>query len=105
MTSLFRFCPAAIIIPDSLPESKSTIDNGISLCELHHAAYDSFILGVTPGYVIHVREDILEEDDGPILQYGLKGLHNAKMILPNSRRQWPNREAIEWRYSRFSQVR
>jgi putative restriction endonuclease len=92
---------AAHIIPDNLPESRLTIDNGISLCKLHHAAYDSFILGVTPDYVIQVREDILEEEDGPVLQHGLKGLHNTKLILPNLKRNYPGRDALDWRYSRF----
>ncbi len=38
---------AARIIPDNMPEGKSTIDNGLSLCKLHHSAYDAFIIGVT----------------------------------------------------------
>jgi putative restriction endonuclease len=95
---------AAHIIPDNLPESRPTVDNGISLCKLHHAAYDSFMLGVTPDYTIHVREDILEEEDGPVLQHGLKGLHNTKLILPSSKRHYPNQEALEWRYSRFTRA-
>jgi putative restriction endonuclease len=92
---------AAHIIPDSAPEGEPVITNGISLCKLHHAAYDSFILGVTPDYVIHVREDILEEEDGPVLQHGLKGLHNTKLILPRQKNHYPSREALDWRYSRF----
>jgi putative restriction endonuclease len=92
---------AAHIIPDNLPEGKSTIENGLSLCKLHHAAYDSFMIGVTPDYVIRVREDILEEEDGPVLQHGLKGLHNSRLILPNSRNHYPSRDALDWRYSRF----
>jgi putative restriction endonuclease len=95
---------AAHIIPDNLPESSSKIDNGISLCKLHHSAYDSFILGITPDYIIQVRQDILEEEDGPVLQHGLKGLHQTKLILPDSTSQWPNREALEWRYSRFTRA-
>jgi putative restriction endonuclease len=92
---------AAHIIPDTHPESRSTIDNGLSLCKLHHAAYDNFILGVTPDFVIRVREDVLEEEDGPVLQHGLKGLHGTKLILPGSRGHWPSRDALAWRYSRF----
>jgi putative restriction endonuclease len=95
---------AAHIIPDNLPESKMTIDNGISLCKLHHAAYDSFILGVTPEYIIRVRGDVLEEEDGPVLQHGLKGLHNTKLILPSQKRHYPSREALEWRYSQFVRI-
>jgi putative restriction endonuclease len=93
---------ASHIIPDSLPEGKSTIENGLSLCKLHHAAYDSFIIGVTPDYIIKVREDILEEEDGPVLQHGLKGLHQTKLILPNSKSHYPSKESLEWRYSRFT---
>ena len=95
---------AAHIIPDNLPESKPIISNGIALCKLHHAAYDSFILGVTPDYIIQVREDILEEEDGPILQHGLKGLHKTKLILPSSKSHYPSRDALEWRYAQFTRV-
>jgi putative restriction endonuclease len=95
---------AAHIIPDNLPEGYPNINNGISLCKLHHSAYDSFILGVTPDYIIQVREDILEEEDGPVLQHGLKGLHKTKLTLPISRNQWPSRDALEWRYSRFTRA-
>jgi putative restriction endonuclease len=95
---------AAHIIPDNLPDGRSTIDNGLSLCKLHHAAYDSFMIGVTPDYVIHIREDILEEEDGPVLQHGLKGLHNTTLILPSSKSHYPNRDALEWRYSRFTRA-
>ena len=95
---------AAHIIPDNLPESDSTVNNGLSLCKLHHAAFDSFILGVTPDYVIQVRKDILEEEDGPVLQHGLKGLNNSSLILPTSRTQWPNRDALAWRYEKFTRI-
>ncbi len=72
---------AAHIIPDHMPERKSTIENGLWLCKLHHSACDAFIIGVTPDYVIQVRADILEEEDGPVLQHGLKGLHNGDLTL------------------------
>ena len=62
---------ASHIIPDTEEISRPTVDNGMALCKLHHAAFDSFILGVTPDYTIIVREDILEEIDGPILKLSL----------------------------------
>jgi putative restriction endonuclease len=95
---------AAHIIPDNMPEGKSTIENGMSLCKLHHSAYDAFIVGVTPNYVIKIREDILEEEDGPVLQHGLKGLHGSMLILPSSKSHYPSKEALEWRYSRFTKA-
>jgi putative restriction endonuclease len=95
---------AAHIIPDNIPEGKSTVENGLSLCKLHHAAFDSFMIGVTPDYVIHVREDILEEEDGPVLEHGLKGLHQSKLILPSSKNSYPSQDALAWRYDQFARV-
>lgn len=93
---------AAHIIPDDEADSRETIDNGISLCKLHHAAFDSFILGVSRDFVIHVRHDVLTEEDGPVLQYALKDLHNTKLILPASKRLWPSTDALDWRFQRFA---
>lgn len=95
---------AAHIIPDNLPESEPTVNNGLALCKLHHAAFDSFMLGVTPDYIIQVRNDILEEEDGPVLQHGLKGLNNSSLILPTSQTQWPSKDALAWRYDRFTRA-
>jgi len=93
---------AAHIIPDIETDSQSTVDNGISLCKLHHAAFDSFILGISPDYIIHVRKDVLDEEDGPMLKHGLKALHSKKMILPSSNFLWPNQEYLERRYFKFN---
>ncbi|MCK4798638.1 MAG: HNH endonuclease [Spirochaetes bacterium] len=95
---------AAHIIPDGDPGSKPTVDNGLALCKLHHAAFDSFIIGITPDYIIKVRKDVLDEIDGPMLQHGLKGLNNNKVILPSYKRNWPNRDFLGIRYQRFKKV-
>ncbi len=92
---------AAHIIPDNEPDSTPTVDNGISLCKLHHAAFDSFLLGITPDFKIEVRKDILHEHYGPMLQHGLKELHTNKIILPSSKKLWPNREFLDRRYQKF----
>jgi putative restriction endonuclease len=92
---------AAHIIPDTAPEGEPSITNGIALCKLHHAAFDSFIIGVAPDYTVHVRRDVLDETDGPILKYGLQQLHGSRLVLPRSDREWPNRDALQWRFDRF----
>ncbi len=92
---------AAHIIPDREPDSRTTIDNGIALCKLHHAAFDSFIIGITPDYIIKVREDVLQEYDGPMLEHGLQDMHNSRLILPKNREWWPDRELLDVRYGRF----
>ena len=92
---------AAHIIPDFEPTSRPSVDNGLSLCKLHHAAFDSFILGVSPDYEIKIREDILEEIDGPLLEHGLQALNGIQIILPNRQQDWPDQEALDWKYQRF----
>jgi len=92
---------AAHIIPDREPDSRTTIDNGIALCKLHHAAFDSSILGITPEYIVEVREDVLHEYDGPMLEHGLQDMHNSRLILPKNREWWPDRELLDVRYGRF----
>lgn len=92
---------AAHIIPDNLPESQPTVNNGLSLCKLHHAAYDSFLISISPDFIIKVRDDVLEEEDGPVLQHGLKGLHENKIVLPRAKTQWPSLDALAWRYDKF----
>ena len=95
---------AAHIVPDSNPEGEPVIKNGIALCKLHHAAFDNFIIGITPDYAIEVRQDILEEEDGPMLQHGLKELHSQRIILPGSKNNWPDQELLDKRYQQFKQV-
>ena len=95
---------AAHIIPDPAEGGEPTVNNGIALCKLHHAAFDRFIIGVSPDYRIYVRKDVLDEEDGPMLQHGLKELHSTKLVLPVRREHWPSQEALEWRFDRFKNV-
>jgi putative restriction endonuclease len=92
---------AAHIVPDHVPEGEPVVRNGLALCKLHHAAYDRFMIGVSPDYIIRVRGDILEEEDGPVLLHGLQGLEKQKLLLPRSRGDWPSPEFLDWRYGRF----
>lgn len=92
---------AAHIIPDPEEAGEPVVTNGLALCKLHHVAFDSFMLGVTPGFVVEVREDILAERDGPMLVHGLQGLHGQTVYLPPRRADWPDTVSLAWRYERF----
>jgi len=95
---------AAHIIPDSDPEGEPRISNGISLCKLHHAAFDENFIGITPGYIIQVRADILEEKDGPLLKHGLQGLHNGPVSVPREKKLQPDRQLLERKYELFKKA-
>jgi putative restriction endonuclease len=92
---------AAHIVPDADPEGEPVVQNGLALCKLHHSAFDRFFLGIRPDYVIEVRKDILDEDDGPVLMHALKGMHGKKLMLPRSQDLNPDPRRLERRYELF----
>lgn len=53
---------ATHILPDKHPLGEPTISNGLSLCKIHHAAYDRNILGIDPDLRIEIRPDVLREN-------------------------------------------
>ena len=95
---------AAHILPDADPRSQPVVENGMSLCKIHHAAFDRQILGVRPDHVIEIRADILEEVDGPMLRHGLQENHGQRLILPRKPDEQPNPLFLEERYELFRQA-
>lgn len=91
---------AAHIIPD-YAGGQLVVSNGLALCKIHHAAYDSNLVGIRPDYVAEVRADLLDERDGPMLRHGLQEVHGQAIILPRSESQYPDRQALEVRYEQF----
>ena len=92
---------AAHIIPDSETHGEPIVSNGMSLCRLHHAAFDRLLLGVHPEYVIHVRPDILHEIDGPMLRHGLQGLEGQRISVPSRRVERPDEGRLARRFEEF----
>lgn len=92
---------AAHILPDGHPLGEPVIQNGLSLCKLHHAAFDRYILGIRPDYIIEIRRDILEEVDGPMLLHGLQGVAGSSLKAPRNTRDRPRAEFLEERYEMF----
>ncbi len=92
---------AAHILPDGHPQGEPIVPNGLALCKLHHAAFDSHILGVRPDLIVEVRLDILREVDGPMLKYGLQGFQDKRITVPNADRWKPRREFLEERFEVF----
>ncbi|MFW6012417.1 MAG: HNH endonuclease [bacterium] len=93
---------AAHIVPDREARSEPRVPNGVALCKLHHAAFDALFLTVRPDDLrIVVREDILTEEDGPMLLHGLQGLHGQVIQHPRSPELRPDRELLANRWERF----
>lgn len=92
---------ASHIIPDTDPRGVPEIRNGLSLCKIHHTAFDRDLIGIRPDSVVEVRADILDEQDGPMLLHGLQGMHGRRLHVPGRRAHRPDREALAYRYELF----
>lgn len=92
---------AAHILPDRHPDGEPVVSNGLGLCKIHHSAYDANIIGIDPDAIVHVREDILFEKDGPMLKHGLQAIEGSRLLLPRSSSLQPNRDFLAERYKRF----
>lgn len=91
---------AAHIVSDK-EGGEPIVPNGLSLCKLHHAAYDKHFVGVRPDGIIEVSRPILEEQDGPMLLHGLKQLHRTKIYRPKNAASRPDPRLLEIRYASF----
>jgi putative restriction endonuclease len=92
---------AAHITADAEVSGEPVVSNGLSLCKLHHAAYDRQFLTVRPDYTIEVRQSILDEEDGPMLLHGLKGMHERQIYVPREVSLQPDRDRLAERYAAF----
>lgn len=92
---------AAHILRDTHPLGQPVVPNGLSLCKIHHAAYDANIVGVRPDLVVEVRRDVLAEVDGPMLRHGLQEMEGTRLIVPRSRYDHPDSARLAERYEEF----
>ena len=93
---------AAHILGDKHERGEPVVPNGLALCKIHHAAFDTNILGIRPDHIVEIRSDILEERDGPMLRHGLQDLHGARLlVLPHRPDDYPDTSRLEERYEQF----
>jgi putative restriction endonuclease len=98
-----RLLDAAHIVADADEDGVAAVSNGLSLCTIHHRAYDQNLVGVDESYTVSVSKRLLDEDDGPMLDL-LKGSHGAPITLPKRRAWHPRPEFLAARYSRFVEL-
>jgi putative restriction endonuclease len=92
------------------------VSNGISLCGLHHGAYDTDLLGIDADYRVEVRQDVLRapapsRHEGPPVQAvserpggalaALREAHRGRLHVPDKRAARPNRELLAERFERY----
>ena len=92
---------AAHIIEDGQIGGDPVVTNGLSLCKIHHAAYDRQLMGISPEYIVEINSDLLNEVDGPMLRHGLQEMHGRPLMTPTRRQDQPDPDRLEQRYARF----
>ena len=98
-----RLLDAAHIAGDLEEEGEPIVANGLSLCSIHHRAFDQSLVGVSPDYRVHVSKRLLDDEDGPMLEL-LKQSHAQLIVLP-TRAMWrPDRERLATRFERFTEL-
>lgn len=98
-----RLLDAAHIVGDVEEAGEPTVSNGLSLCAIHHRAFDQSLVGVSPEYVVHVTARLLQDEDGPMLDL-LKGFHESPLNLPTRRADRPDPLLLDTRFSKFLEL-
>lgn len=96
-----RLLDAAHIIGDRHAHGEAAVSNGLSLCKIHHAAYDQNLLGIRPDYRVEVNAALLEEVDGPMLLHGLQEMHGRQIVVPRVKAQRPDPGRLDERFREF----
>lgn len=91
---------AAHIIPFSKSKNDD-VRNGISLCKLHHWAFDRYLFSVDESYNVIVSE--LFSEQGPS-EFQLSILDGKRILLPNNEELFPAQEALTWHRNKLLDI-
>jgi HNH endonuclease len=91
---------AAHIVGDADEAGAPVISNGLSLCSIHHRAFDQDLVGVASNLRVHVSRRLLDDEDGPMLDV-LKGFHGTTIEAPRKRVRRPDSDRLATRFERF----
>lgn len=98
-----KLLDGAHITADNDEDGTPSVDNGLSLCKIHHAAYDADLLGISPDYRIHISEAFKKDaNGGPVAVHGFLELDGGSLaVLPESTSEWPSKSRLDQRFKRF----
>lgn len=96
-----KLLDAAHIIGDNKQHGLPIVQNGLSLCKIHHAAFDANLLGISPDYVIHINRALMDEIDGPMLRHGLQEMDGRLLTLPARASDRPGADRLAERFDEF----
>ena len=77
-----EFLEAAHIVQDRYESGWPSVRNGLSLCSLHHQAFDRHLVDVDEDLRIRVSDDLPHRRDGPIFKAAFLQRHGQRLHLP-----------------------
>lgn len=92
---------AAVDEQNTVRDGSATVNNGLTLCKIHHAAYDKRLLGITPDYEIRLSSEIDSTAPSPMLQHSLLDMHGKQLTLPKRTAHHPDRDRLDLRWQEF----
>lgn len=99
-----RLLDAAHIIPDLELDGAPTVDNGLSLCKLHHGAYDADLLGIDEHYRIHISPKFATMGVNPMIECGFRQLSGNEIHRPKRVPDWPDSVRLGVRFEQFKEA-
>jgi putative restriction endonuclease len=78
------------------------VSNDLSLCRLHHGAFDRDMLSFKPDFEVQIPPRVLPVKDGPVHAHGLLDLHGRSLReVPGEESSKPDSTGLESRFVRF----
>ena len=97
-----RLLDAAHIVADRDQEhGQPIVPNGLPLSKVHHAAFDANLIGIDPDFRIHVSPRLLDMNDGPMLEQGIKAMAGRSLLPPNRAVDRPDRDRLAERFEAY----
>ncbi|UZE49319.1 HNH endonuclease [Rhodopseudomonas sp. P2A-2r] len=77
------------------------LPNGLLLNKIHHAAYDSDLIGIDPDRRVHISDRLLAQQDDPILLRTIRAMSGAVLRAPRREEDRPDLERLARRFERY----
>ncbi len=92
-----EFLEAAHIVPDNHALGVPEVSNGLSLCGLHHKAFDRFLVDVDDDYRVRISPELLSRRNGPLFRQAFLEREGEPINLPNLPLLHPSVERLRQR--------
>ncbi len=92
---------AAHIVGDAEEHGVPEIWNGMSMCSLHHRAFDTDLLGIDPRFRVHISAELLRSRPSAIVRPAFVAFADTSIALPLRPTDRPHPGALQAKFEKF----